>query len=217
MTDRPRTPRIKEVINPKVNPRRFLHHAMANDYGMQEGLVRPDVCARVVEELEDNDLLQDLELRPAARLAERGLYYSALLHTVLTSIVVSVDPNTPNPLPLFSVRVFEPNHYSTTIHRNDPDIGPWAVGITLAGEAPFNVYEQDQLPQECDATIDLTGTDRDPVPFDSMQADTGSAWTLNTDYEQLPHSGGLVESSGKRVLLLFYGYRYASGYLNDDL
>jgi len=205
MTDKLETPNIKGVINPRVNPHRFLHHAMANDYGMQEGLVRPDVCARVVEELDDIGLVQDyIELRPSHRLRERGMYYSGLLHTVLTSLVTRVDPETPNPLPLFSVRVFEPGRFSTTIHRNDEDIGPWAVGITLAGEASFNVYEQDQLAQEEGATIDLTGDGTDPVPFDSMQAGVGSAWTLNTSEEQLPHCGGLVESAGRRILLLFY-------------
>jgi hypothetical protein len=38
-----------------------------------------------------------------------------------------------------------------------------------------------------------------------MAATPGSGWTLYTAHEQMPHSGGLVNSDVQRELLILYG------------
>lgn len=176
---------------------------------MEKSLIHPSVAERVSRELEDNGEMIDYnELRPTSLFDKRGMRFADMLHGTLSRLVRGVDYSDDNPFPLFSVRVFEPGLHGTTIHRNDISIGPWALGITLRGEAPFNVYEQDQLSEGM--TVDLVGDERDPEPLDSMDTRAGSAWALYTKYEQMPHSSGIVNSQSRRELLILYGssYRY---------
>lgn len=196
-----------EIITPGTNPRNFLKHAMKHGYGMEPSLISPDIGAEITQELARAGQLVDYnELKPTAMFNDRGMRFASMLHGTLSRIVRGVDPSIEDPLPLFSVRVFQPGKHATTIHRNHESVRPWAIGTTLVGEAPFNVYDQDQLPAH--RTIQLQGDDQDPEPLETMNASAGSAWTLYTAHEQMPHSGGIVSSETVRVLLLLYNRQY---------
>lgn len=192
-----------EVFNPTIDVDAFFLRAMGPGYSMQGGLVLPAVTEAVGRELKSVDLLQDLvELEPTSTISYDKMPVTRLLHTALNSRISNIEGVSRNHLPYFSVRVFEPGVHGTTIHRNDPSVGPWAVGVTLFGEAPFDVYEQEQLPQG--EITPLVGDGLDPEPSDSMIADAGAAWILYTRRQQRPHSSGIVSSQAERALILFY-------------
>lgn len=176
---------------------------------MDEELVDPELCNRVSTELAREDLMHPLvELEPTADFVRRGMFNAQLLHSALNGILCTItqDYDTDH-LPLFSVRKFEPGVHSTTIHRNHPTIGPWAIGITLAGTAPFNVYEQHQLGRN--EILPLAGDGTDPTPLETMDAHPGAGWTLYTEHELVPHSGGIVDSQEPRELLIMYNSAYS--------
>jgi hypothetical protein len=192
------------IIKPGLNATTFLRDARLQGYGMQEGLFHPKFCENIAWELYDAGYLEDYtELIPVEHLASNEMKATRRLHSTLEVLVGHVEGNKKRHLPLFSVRVFGPGEYATTIHRNHEFIGPWAVGITLSGQAPFQVYDQEVLPGYYD-TIPLVGGGNDPEPVAEMDASAGSAWTLYTANEQRPHSGGLVTSAERRELLVFY-------------
>lgn len=197
------------IIQPGVDATAFLRSAKEHGFGMQEGLVSPALCDEVSWELEEAGFLVDLnEQNPTTHLsADKSMRATSLLHSTLERMVSHVEEDDHRHLPLFSIRVFEPGEYATTIHRNHSSIGPWAIGITLKGQAPFQVYDQAVLREYWD-TIPLFGDDGDPVPVAEMDASAGSAWTLYTENEKRPHSGGLVTDEGRRELIIFYSMNW---------
>ncbi|OGL22136.1 hypothetical protein A2707_02195 [Candidatus Saccharibacteria bacterium RIFCSPHIGHO2_01_FULL_45_15] len=195
---------MSNIIQPDANPNQFLQKAMANGFSMQESFFDPAIGDQISSELEHAGYLVDYtELKPTTAFEANGMHFAQLLHSTISRLVCRVDTSSANPLPCFSVRVFTPGEHGTTVHRNDPSIGPWAVGLTLKGEAPFNVYSQHQLPDY--DTLPLRGDESDPVPLETMNADQGSAWTLYTKNQLVPHSSGIVHSQTQRELLIFYG------------
>lgn len=197
--------KMKNVFTSNADPYRFLRDAQHEGYGVNRQLVRPAICRNITRELEAHNFLEDMvELESTEQLRDLKMPYSHMLHASLVGILAHVEPETHNPLPQFSVRVFEPGEHSTTIHRNHPSIGPWAIGITLEGAAPFNVYRQDQLSDYPGEVLPLYGDSRDPTPEETLDTTIGSAWTLYTSRERIPHSGGLVSSDESRKLLIFY-------------
>lgn len=196
---------MRDVIAPGVDADAFLKRGKANGYSMQTPLVNPAIARLASAELKSAGLLVDLtELQPATIFKAEKMSAAYLLHETFRKMINAIDGNdeNTNPIPLFSVRVFEPGLHGTTVHRNHPAVGPWAVGITLKGEAPFNVYRQGQLPDQ--VVIPLKGDALDPVPSDSMETSPGAGWTLYTKNELVPHSSGIVHSDTQRELLLFY-------------
>ena len=197
--------KMKNVFTPQAEPYRFLRDAQRESYSMSRQLVRPAICKNIIQELEAHNFLEDMvELENTEQLRDLGMTHSHMLHASLVGMLAHVEPETTNPLPQFSVRVFEPGEHSTTIHRNHPSIGPWAIGITLEGTAPFNIYRQDQLSNYPNHVLPLYGDSRDPTPEETLDTSTGSAWTLYTRHERIPHSGGLVSSDESRKLIIFY-------------
>ena len=196
------------IIRPGVDAKAFLQSAKATGYSMQEGLIGAGTCGAVSRELDEAGYLFDLtEQVPTEYLSlHRTMPATKLLHRILEGIVSEIEDDNRRHFPLFSVRVFEAGDYATTIHRNDPAIGPWAVGITLKGNSQFHVYSQNVLPWSQAQTIPLRGDGNDPLPIAEMDAGAGSAWTLYTENEQRPHSGGLVTSEEQRELIIFYGF-----------
>jgi hypothetical protein len=197
-----------DAFTPGANPEAFLRRAMAPGYSMEPNLVLPEIGQRIADELGSAGLLEDLvEMNPVSML-RGGLPTMRLLHRKLNDALVSIEgkgddeDEDANHLPMFSVRVFEPGEPATTIHRNDSCIRPWAIGVTLFGESPFSVYEQDKL--EYGYVRSLRGDGSDPTPSETMEAGAGAAWCLYTANEQRPHSGGLVRSTSARALLIFY-------------
>lgn len=198
---------MSNVFVPGSDPEAFLRRAIPRGYSMQEQLVPPHVGKAISDELDSAGYLVDYtELVPAQNLEERGLRMASLLHRSLNDILCGIEDDDKNHLPLFSVRVFSSGRYGTTIHRNDSTVGPWAIGITLAGSAPFNVYNQNQLPLY--STQPLFGDGSDPAPLASMETSPGSGWTLYTREQQVPHSSGFVNSETPRELLIFYGTQW---------
>lgn len=192
------------VFSDGVDGEAFLLRAVEDGYSMEQRLIEPAIGLDISAELKHNGYLEDLtELVSTERLASRGMKRTLQLHGKLNKLICKVENARHNYLPFFSVRVFEPGIHGTTIHRNHPAIGPYAVGVTLTGEAPFNVYEHDVLPD--DEVRPLLGDGSDPVPMETMNADAGSAWTLYTRHELQPHASGLVLSQERRELLIFYG------------
>ncbi len=171
---------------------------------MEKHLIKASLCRGISDELAQHNYLKDLvELESTDEFYIRNMARAALVHNSLNSEIIEATGQDGNHLPLFSVRVFEPGEYSTTIHRNHPTIGPWAVGITLNGSAPFNVYRQSQLPRN--EVLPLRGDGTDPDPLDTMETKPGAGWALYTENELVPHSGGIVHSKHQRELLILYG------------
>jgi hypothetical protein len=190
----------------KQNTNAFLRRAVPDGYSMQNPFIPPGVGEAVSDELEQAGYLWDLvELQPTKIFQEEDMTMARLLHFTLNRAICQIEGEVKNHIPLFSVRIFEPGEYGTTVHRNDEVIGPWVVGVTLKGEAPFNVYGQDQLPPYY--TIPLKGDAADPTPRETMEASAGSAWTLYTKDQQVPHSSGFVNSDRQRELIIFYDTR----------
>ena len=186
--------------------REVLEHAIINGYGMHEYAVSTEITDHVSMELEAADYLEDMIERKSTRnFKKEGLGYTVNLHTEINSAICDLTGERRDHLGFFSVRVFAYGENGTTIHRNHPQIGPWAVGVTLKGDAPFNVYEQDVLPDIYGATSPLKGDGSDPVPLQTMSASPGSLWVLYTENEFTPHASGLVDSISPRELLIFYG------------
>lgn len=184
----------------------FLRRAQLNSYSMEGELIAPILGGKVSKELEEGGLLVDMiEQADTDIFSMNRMTSTSILHRRLNDAVSAVEGHGMNHLPYFSVRVFEPGAPATTVHRNHPQIGPWAVGITIKGSAPFNTYPQDVLAKW--ETRPLIGTDQDPAPIDTMSAVAGSGWTLYTENELAPHSGGIVDSDSQRELLIFYGMR----------
>ncbi|CAN5158911.1 hypothetical protein BH09PAT3_BH09PAT3_4580 [soil metagenome] len=195
---------MREIITPGVDAEAFLLRGLRNGYSMQRPLVDPEIAAGVSRELEWGGYLRDLvELESTSSFEAKGMQRAHLLHKTLNDMLCEIEDEDTDHLPLFSVRVFEPGLHGTTVHRNHPSVGPWAIGITLKGEAPFNVYDQDQLPE--DSVTPLEGDEFDPIPAATMNADAGAGWTLYTKHEFVPHSSGIVASKTQRELLLFSG------------
>lgn len=194
------------VITEGVDARGFLERGIEHAYSMEENLIPPGVAHRIIGELRENGQLYDMnELNRTEMFYKKDMRFASLLHASLNGMIGEITDTSRNMLQWFNVRVFEPGEHATTIHRNDESIGPWAVGTILRGEAPFNVYRQDQLTE---LTYTLDGTDDDPEPADSLLTRPGSGWLLHTGRERLPHSGGIVNSSDPRILLLLYGMKY---------
>jgi len=195
---------MNNLLLPRDGAMSFLRNAQSNGYSMEPELIRPIVGAKISEELKDAGFLVDYtELVSTSVFEEKGMRFTDAIFKALNAGVSLVEGEHLTHLPLFSVRVFEPGVYGTTVHRNHPSIGPWAIGITLKGTAPFNVYTKYQLPE--DTIQPLRGDGNDPIPLDSMEASAGSGWTLYTRETQTPHSSGIVESDIQRELLIFYG------------
>jgi hypothetical protein len=194
---------MSDLFIPGADVELFLRDAIEDGYSMEEDLVNPLVVTAISQELEREGYLVDLtELVPTYVLEENEMTMASLLHKRINQALCRVEGVKKNHIPLFSVRVFEAGVHGTTIHRNHPAIGPWAIGITLQGEAPFNVYDDDVI--EGFSTIPLFGDEFDPQPYDSMETGPGSAWTLYTKKELVPHSSGIVRSSTQRELIIFY-------------
>lgn len=186
----------------------FLQSAREKGYSMDSKLVDAAITQGVSDELSKAGFMKDLvELESTHTFRDNKMLHAHLLHAALNEAIAreTKDYET-NHLPLFSVRVFEPGEHIATIHRNHESIGPWAIGVTLSGSAPFNVYADSQL-QEGEV-LPLTGGALDPEPLETMNAGAGSAWTLYTANELVPHSSGIVESSHPRSLLIMYGSEY---------
>lgn len=195
---------MRNIIVPGTDAEGFLRRAMDDGYSMQDALIDPAVAQSVSCELDREQYLEDyVELESTDIFEYKDMEAARILHGTFNRMISRAEGRTGNHLPLFSVRVFEPGEHSTTIHRNDPGVGPWAVGFTLSGNAPFNVYQQGQLPGGM--VIPLKGDGGDPRPLASMETCAGSGWALYTAHEQVPHSGGLVRSSYQRELLILYG------------
>jgi hypothetical protein len=191
------------VINPGAHLIDFFWDAKIDGYAMGESFIDPSVGEDISGELATAGFLVDYtELMPTDLFQATGMRVAGLLHGKLNEVLCNIEGTSKNHIPLFSVRVFGPGQYGTTVHRNHPSVGPWAVGVTLKGEAPFNVYADDQLSGF--ETIPLMGDETDPEPLDSMTAGAGSLWTLYTRNELVPHSSGLVNSQTQRELLIFY-------------
>lgn len=202
---------MREIFRPDSNVHAFLQKAQENGYSMDDQLVDRVISRRIGGELTRNGFMRDLvELKPTSEFRQKGMMNAYLLHAALNGAIArsTMDYET-NHLPLFSVRVFQPGEHGTTIHRNHPSIGPWAIGVTLSGSAPFNVYAQNQLPEN--TVLPLTGSDADPEPLETMEATTGAAWTLYTSDELVPHSSGIVREPHPRQLLIMYGLEYGFG------
>ena len=183
----------------------FLMRGKKRGYSMQQRLISRSDGDQISQELEEEGFLEDLvELEETAMFYTQEMQYASQLHSVLNSAICRLEGKNRNHIPLFSVRVFDAGVIGTTIHRNDPVVGPWAVGVTLRGAAPFNVYRQHQLPDKAGYTIDLLDDGNDPTPFASMNACAGSGWTLYTRNQFVPHSSGMVTSLDQRELLIFY-------------
>ena len=196
---------MRHIFRPEADSYDFLARATQEGYSMEEELVEPELCAGVSRELEREGFLKDLvELEPTSEFRKRGMLRAHFLHSALNGMIgrITGDKDSEH-LPLFSVRVFEPGEYSTTIHRNHPSIGPWAVGVTLRGNAPFNVYRQEQLPRN--EVLPLRGDGNDPEPLERIETQPGAGWVLYTENELVPHSGGIVRSDHQRELLILYG------------
>src|SRR5665213_2326908 len=189
------------TIIPGVETGDFLQRALVDGYSMQTPLIDPDVGASVSDELAAAGLLVDKkEMVPTSEFESRGMRVADLLHGGLNRVLSEIEGSSDDHLPYFSVRVFEPGVRGTDIHRNDRIIGPWAIGVTLRGQAPFNVYTHDKLSGQ--KTLPLRSNGTDPAPIETMDASAGSAWALYTGNEQLPHSSGIVKSETQRVLLI---------------
>lgn len=197
---------MKTIVSPGVSIDAFISRAPKNGFSMQSPLFDPALGPQISGELELNGELYDLnEQNPTELFGRKRMAAAKALHSVLNSTICSVTGKDEDHLPYFSVRVFEPGVPATTIHRNHPAVGPWTIGITLRGMAPFSVYDQSVLPLRQDQTIPLKGED-DPTPLESIEASPGAGWILYPkDGEQTPHSGGLVHSAVARELLILYG------------
>ncbi len=200
---------MSRVFIPPDGAESFLRRATRSGYSMESALVSPVITGLISDELEEAGQLFDYnELKPTSMFEEEGMQFSNFLFQGLNRAISGIEGRRDNHLPYFSVRVFEPGKHGTTIHRNHGTVGPWAVGVTLRGSAPFNVYDHSQLP--LGRVIDLYGDGHDPAPLESMTASPGSAWTLYTRRELRPHSSGLVDSPVQRELILFYDLRAVS-------
>lgn len=194
---------MRSPILPADGGSAFFKRALAHDFSMEETFFDPLVGEKVSEELHENGMLHDYnEENPTHLLYSYGMENAQLLHRNINGAISRVIGRKGNYLPSFSVRVFQEAEIGTTVHRNHFSIGPWVVGLTLKGSAPFNVYTQDQLPDY--EILPLTGSDDDPTPFQSMDARAGAAWSLYTRNNQTPHSSGLVTDGSRRELLIFY-------------
>lgn len=194
------------VISTTVDSADFLRRSLDAGYSMQPGLIEPDFCKEIADELAMADLLRDgVRLQPSEETFEAfAMRRTKSLHDELNQLAATATGgSTVDQLPFFNVRLFNPGAVATTIHRNNRFVGPWAIGVTLFGASPFNVYGQSQLP--LGEAIDIMGDDTDPLPEDTMLADAGSAWSLYTGNELKPHSGGMVVSETSRALLIFCG------------
>jgi len=168
---------MRDIVTPTEA---FLRRATVDGYSMQTPFIHPLIGKEISGELKRTGYLVDYtELKPTTIFKEKGMRVARLVHETLNEMLCSIEGKDENHIPLFSVRVFEPGQHDTTIHRNHPSVGPWAIGITLSGAAPFNVYRQDQL-TGYEQTIPLIGDGTDPVPRDSMNACAGSGWALYT-------------------------------------
>jgi hypothetical protein len=197
---------MKSVFEPGADLKGFLRRGQQHGYSMESPLFDPAIGKLISEELNEAEFLEDLvEQQPVASFKKYRMKVAYELHSVVNQAICELEGKKKNHLPYFSVRVFPAGEHATTVHRNHPYIGPWTVGITLSGEAPFSVYDQSVLDESWDHTIALTGNDTDPTPSDTMAATPGSGWTLYTAHEQMPHSGGLVNSDVQRELLILYG------------
>lgn len=191
------------IFVPGADVDAFLRRGLENGFSMQEKLFEPSVGQAISSELIMNGLHEDLiELKPTHQLADKDMTMAAMLHVGLNKAICRITGKDKNHLPLFSVRIFEPGMHSTTIHRNDESVGPWTLGMTLLGKAPFNTYAQNQLDRY--TTRPLKGDGTDPTPVASMNACAGSGWSLYTQRVQTPHAGGFVESDEPRELIIFY-------------
>lgn len=198
---------MRSLVTPGINAQDFLRRAMADGYSMQDPFIDPGIGTSVSRELERAGYLRELaELNPTEIFEEEGMPITHLLHQTVNEAISNIEGVRKNHIPLFSVRVFKAGEYGTDIHRNHFSVGPWVVGVTLNGEAPFNVYYQEQLPER--HTISLVGDRTDPDPADTMNARAGSAWALYTGNEQTPHSSGDVTSPTQRELIIFYNTTY---------
>lgn len=190
-------------IKPGAEPLAFLGNAMSSGYAMHESMIDPDFCADISEELKNADELRDLnEMNPIHILEEKKMDKALSLRGVLSALIRNVDRESIDVLGHYSVRVFPAGEHATTIHRNHEIVGPWALGVTLKGESEFAVYDQIVLPQN--DVLPILGDGFDPEPKEKMVAAAGAVWALYTKYEQMPHSGGLVNSDDQRELLIFY-------------
>ena len=157
----------------------FLMASKKHGFSMESKLLHKNRCTEIHNELDDNGFLRDkIELVDTDLFPELGMEVCHSAHTAINSTVnkkFNRGLSDFNNFPYFSVRLFEPGQTGTTIHRNHIEVGPWVVGITLSGSAPFNIYGQDQLADG--DIVPLSGED-DPIPTHSMNADTGSAWPL---------------------------------------
>jgi hypothetical protein len=195
---------MRDILLPRDGAFPFLQRAQPRGFSMEPRLISPVMASAVSYELEENGLLEDLvEQEPTVDLEWRGMKFTNALWRSLNATVTQIEESDRDQLSMFSVRVFQPGLHGTTVHRNHPLIGPWAIGITLSGVAPFNVYDQYQL-DEGEVTP-LFGDEYDPEPKETMEAGPGSAWALYTANEFIPHSSGIVDSAEQRELLIFYG------------
>lgn len=198
---------MRNVFRRDVDPRAFLERATRDGYSMEEHLIEPSICRGISSELQGEGFLEDLvELEPTSEFRKRGMMNAFLLHSALNNMISTLTfaEEDANFLPFFSVRVFEPGQYGTTVHRNHPTIGPWAIGTTLNGNAPFNVYRQDQLARN--TVLPLKGDSTDPIPLETIETSQGTGWALYTENELVPHSSGIVDSNRQRELLILYGF-----------
>lgn len=194
-------------IRPGSKPIKMFDEALVNGYAMREAVIDPSFCAEVSEELDIAGELYDYnEMNPVNQLGEMGMDKTLKLRGTLAAYLQMVDKDHFDLLSLYSVRVFPAGEYATTVHRNHQSVRPWAVGVTLKGESTFSVYDQDVLPE--DSVFPLLGDEYDPKPKASMKAGAGAVWVLYTQEEQVPHSGGLVNSTDERELLIFYDLNF---------
>jgi hypothetical protein len=153
-----------DIFQPGVDRSRFLRSSLMRGYGMQEGLVDPGICTQISEELRRTGYLVDLtEQVDVEHLTTRNMPYTALLRSELNRVVESTEGYEGSFLSHFSVRVFTPDTYATTIHRNHSTVGNWIIGTTLRGNAPFHVYDQGVIGKR--ETRDLLGDGTDPTPI----------------------------------------------------
>jgi hypothetical protein len=196
-------------IRPGIRPVRFFGEALENGYAMREAVIDSSFCADVSKELKDAGELYDYnEMNPIHQLREMGMDKTLRLRGMLSAFakMQTANRNQSDLLSLYSVRVFPAGEFATTVHRNHYSVTPWAVGVTLKGESMFSVYDQDVLPEDC--IIPLYGNEHDPKPKASMKAGAGAVWILYTGEEQVPHSGGIVNSAEERELLIFYDLHF---------
>jgi hypothetical protein len=179
-------------------------------YGIGRGVITPELSAEAAHEILHHPSYNYDDAWGSSDILAAELPVTARIHGLFNGVIADYlgDEDDTNYLHTFGIRMFPPGENATRIHRNSPFFGPWFFGITLEGEAPFHVYNNEVL--EYGQTRALSTGKNSPQPIRTARMIPGSAWGLFTDDWSAPHCGGLVDQdAGYRTVLLLYGDRYS--------